>query len=110
MDDIQFQFWSLSLEEVEIKTGCRRICRFNNYFNFYEQKGTIEEGMDEIFLAVKLSRSVITTKTETLIFPMRSLVADLGGTLGLFLGFSFLMIWDVFETFIIFLKHQLANT
>ena len=35
-----------------------------------------------------------TIKTEQLIYPVTSLVADFGGTLGLFMGFSFISIWD----------------
>lgn len=31
---------------------------------------------------------------EQLIYPLTSLVAEFGGTLGLFLGFSFLTLWD----------------
>ena len=32
-----------------------------------------------------------------LIYPASSLVADIGGTLGLFLGFSFMTLWDGLE-------------
>ena len=32
--------------------------------------------------------------TEELAYPLLSLVADVGGVLGLFIGFNFLMIWD----------------
>ena len=31
---------------------------------------------------------------EQLIYPLTSLVAEFGGTLGLFLGFSFMTVWD----------------
>ena len=31
---------------------------------------------------------------EELIYPFASLVAEFGGTLGLFLGFSFMTLWD----------------
>ena len=31
---------------------------------------------------------------EELIYPLSSLVAEFGGTLGLFLGFSFMTLWD----------------
>ena len=34
------------------------------------------------------------TRKEQLIYPLTSLVAEFGGTLGLFLGFSFLTLWD----------------
>ena len=32
--------------------------------------------------------------TEEKAYPLLSLVADVGGVLGLFIGFNFLMIWD----------------
>ena len=31
---------------------------------------------------------------EELIYPLQSLVAEFGGTLRLFLGFSFMTVWD----------------
>jgi hypothetical protein len=36
-------------------------------------------------------------KKEAFIYPLSTLVAELGGTLGLFLGFSFLSLWDGLE-------------
>ena len=33
-------------------------------------------------------------ETEELIYPWQSLVAEFGGALGLFLGFSLMTIWD----------------
>ena len=43
---------------------------------------------------LQLCTKKTTIKTEQLIYPVTSLVADFGGTLGLFLGFSFISIWD----------------
>jgi len=37
-------------------------------------------------------------ETEELIYPVSTLVAEFGGTLGLFLGFSFISLWDNFGT------------
>lgn len=42
---------------------------------------------------VKASSSVVIEKEEAA-FPFGSLLADVGGVLGLFLGFNFLMIWE----------------
>ena len=107
LDNFQFQFWSMGLEDAENKTGCKRNCEYRNYFKFQEQRASIDT--DEIWFEMKLSRSVMNVKTETLMFPIRSLVADIGGTLGLFLGFSFVMIWEFVETFIIYVKHHFTK-
>ena len=42
---------------------------------------------------------IILLEREQLAFPFLSLVADCGGILGLFLGFNFLMVWDLLVTF-----------
>ena len=36
-------------------------------------------------------------ETEKLVYTLESLVAEFGGTLGLFLGFSSMNLWDVVE-------------
>ena len=36
----------------------------------------------------------VTYKTEMLIYPLISFVAEFGGALGLFLGFSFYTVWE----------------
>ena len=41
-----------------------------------------------------------TVLREYFIYPFDSLVSDFGGTLGLFVGFSFVMLWDVVPFFI----------
>ena len=39
----------------------------------------------------------ILVEKESLLYPIESLVAEFGGTLGLFLGFSFMALWDGIE-------------
>ena len=45
-----------------------------------------------------LSPSFVSTKLQVVrevpAYPALSLVADVGGVLGLFIGFNFLMVWD----------------
>ena len=36
-------------------------------------------------------------ETEKLVYTLESLVAEFGGTLSLFIGFSFMNLWDVVE-------------
>ena len=39
----------------------------------------------------------LSSFVKVLIYPLVSLIADIGGTLGLFVGFSFMTIWDGVE-------------
>ena len=41
------------------------------------------------------STTTLTIKEETLLYPFQSFLAEAGGSLGLFLGFSFLSLWNV---------------
>ena len=46
-----------------------------------------------------LNSSLFQVEKEELIYPWQSLVAEVGGALGLFLGFSFIAIWDSLVSF-----------
>ena len=52
------------------------------------------EGVGTIFLPI-FSSDIIQIQKEVEAFPFSSLVADCGGVLGLFVGFNFLMVWDL---------------
>ena len=39
----------------------------------------------------------VLVETESLLYSIESLVAEFGGTLGLFLGFSFMALWEGLE-------------
>ena len=43
----------------------------------------------------------IRIEREVEIYPLLSFVSELGGSLGLFLGFSFLTIWDMIDYLIL---------
>ena len=38
-------------------------------------------------------------------YDIVSLVSDIGGTLGLFVGFSFFAFWDILKDFAVIVKH-----
>ena len=42
----------------------------------------------------------VLVETESLLYSIESLVAEFGGTLGLFLGFSFMALWDGLEVMV----------
>ena len=36
-------------------------------------------------------------RKEVEVYPLESFISEFGGALGLFIGFSFMMIWDLIE-------------
>ena len=56
--------------------------------------------------ALAYATTQVTLKEEVYMYPFRSFLAEFGGALGMFLGFSFLMVWDfikwVLDTYRIF--------
>ena len=49
-------------------------------------------GGQAVILPALLPPVEVLTEEES--YPLISLVADVGGVLGLFIGFNFLMVWD----------------
>ena len=102
MVDLNF----MDTETVESKSGCKKNCKYYEYSNVYnfELEDSEMSARNEIWLEMILVSSKITVKEETLIFTLRSFISEFGGALGLFLGFSFMMIWDGIEACLIFIK------
>ena len=48
-------------------------------------------------MLLKNTSPYLLVETEALVYTVESLVAEFGGTLGLFLGFSFMNFWDLVE-------------
>ena len=55
------------------------------------------------------SSNSLTIKEEKLLYPFDSFLADFGGCLGLFLGLSFLSIWDIFVSILIIVSNKFKN-
>ena len=51
-------------------------------------------------LAIGYSSYTRIVKEETFLYPRTSFLAEVGGALGLFLGFSFLGLWDLCQSII----------
>jgi hypothetical protein len=93
-------------EDVILKyTGCLPPCSYTEYklsaeplkyqFDYKLSTDPVKRQWKGTNLSVKFSSKKALERTEELLYPWESFVSEFGGALGLFLGFSFMMIWDV---------------
>ena len=74
-------------------TNCMKPCVYRS-FKLEERQSTVYGGKNEFYFSIWAATNVVFIEKEALVFPLSSLVAQIGGTLGLFLGFSFMTIWQ----------------
>ena len=83
------------------KTGCLRPCKFREYVSAgmtsKHQNLTNVDLKGKYCLNFVLASTVLDIKTESFVYPGISFVSEIGGSLGLFVGFSFLTIYDWFD-------------
>ena len=84
-------------------TGCLPPCKYTEFSLAYPPVGTLVDDGSTSF-DLRFSKSSLILKKEVLVYPLSSLVAEFGGTFGLFVGFSFIMFWDTAE---FFFKHMI---
>ena len=76
------------------KTGCHPPCSYTEY-QLANDPLVYEEVNPR--LIILLSSSQVAKRSEEYIYPIESFVSEFGGALGLFLGLSFMMIWETLE-------------
>merc|ERR550517_1229487 len=79
-------------------TGCKVPCSFKEY----EIVGSPQSGASPALMfkggfswGFNIASTDVRVETEELVYPIISFVAELGGSLGLCLGVSFLSSWDL---------------
>ena len=89
----------MELASVVGSTGCEIPCHYNQYKFLNIDMKADEAGLPEgqiqygLWAVTKFTR----IEQEILLYPFTSLLAEFGGALGLFLGFSIMTIWDGVE-------------
>ena len=84
-----------SEEKLRKITGCLLPCSYTHYS--LSDSYSIVSNETEFFISYALTDQLV--EEEVLLFPLDSLVSELGGALGLFLGFSFLGAVQSMQTF-----------
>ena len=92
------------LEDIIRLTGCMKPCHYRKYQfvgtgEHMPSKSDLYPDSEYYAFSIWAVSTKITIRTEVLIYPPTSFVADFGGTLGLFLGFSFVALFDKIQAF-----------
>ena len=74
--------------------GCKKPCSYRHYKLVGDPITMVSPNPDANIIMLWAVTSNTNTEMEQYDYPWGSMVAELGGTLGLFIGFSFMMIWD----------------
>ena len=88
------------VDKIVATTGCIQPCTYNEYkFAFTNPKVLPKpdheiSSENETFVAFWAMSDKTFTEVEVLLYPFTSLIAEFGGALGLFFGFSFMTIWQ----------------
>ena len=94
LDQEFYQLHSWDQAGVMNYTGCLRPCSYTEY-----QLATkpLKKGSPKTIIRIMMASLDVLRKKEQTIYTFESFVSEFGGALGLFLGFSFMMIWEVLE-------------
>ena len=97
----------LNSRELFSYTGCRNPCHYRHYSFIGHKKETAFDSDNYIF-SLFAESDLTHIEREELVYPLSSLVAEFGGTLGLFLGFSFMAILDSLGNIFSWMKNRLS--
>jgi hypothetical protein len=86
----------LELQQTTLvkNAGCLIPCSYTEYKLAREP---MKYELTGKYLNIRFSSPDVLKRTEELLYPLDSFVSEFGGALGLFLGFSCMMIWDTVE-------------
>ena len=79
-------------DAIEDIVGCKKPCNYNE-FKFVYSSPEVVPSIQNIVAFWAATRKT-QVEEEILLYPFDSFVAEFGGALGLFLGFSFMTIWQ----------------
>ena len=97
------------LNNIAKLTNCIKPCKYKKYSLLGDRKPSVFPTEDVAFSLWAVSENT-RVATEQLVYPLSSLIAEFGGTLSLFLGVSFVTIWDNFCLFSVIYRIVIKKT
>ena len=83
------------LSQIVKLTGCKRPCSYKEYKIVNTKEFTqIADPEDQVLVCLWAVSPFTQVEEEALVYSFESFIAEFGGSLGLFLGVSFMTIWD----------------
>ena len=105
-EQIYEDLFNAESEEIVEATGCLQPCTYNEYKFVSENPKRLAATDDpkprdgsQTVLSFWVASSKTWIEEEVLLYPFTSFLAEFGGALGLFLGFSFMAIWQEIRGF-----------
>ena len=89
-------------------TNCPLPCSYKEY-KLVDNPIIGKQGGDECSLEIRFASRAVLVEKEEKTYSFESLVAECGGFLGLFLGFSFLTVWDCLIEMMNFVKNWICR-
>ena len=116
-EKLDFNFYSIEQKNIIKSTNCLIPCKYSEYkvvgepingnstifwpdekqgykFQFIEKFLLVNIYCRHFHMGFSFASTDVVTQKESLVYPPVSFISELGGSLGLFVGFSFLTIWD----------------
>lgn len=85
----------MTKNELENATGCKPMCNYFKYEILKVETDLSDQRQGQLGFKLILANSEVTTVQEVPAYDFLTLVSNFGGSLGLFIGFSFYMLWDL---------------
>ena len=108
-EEINNQLFNADMPLIMAKTGCKTPCSYKEYNfanpNLKEYSINADDPATSVAFCLWSVSNHTLIEEESLVLPLRSLIANFGGSLGLFLGFSFMTIWDGVKLSAMYLKN-----
>ena len=93
MDSLYHSLAKADRPELEA-VGCLYPCTYTQYTEVQTARVTM---FGQFGVGFSFASVATTVRREVYIYSTLSFISDLGGSLGLFVGFSFFGLWDVFQ-------------